>query len=85
MELKIKDAFKARYVGFRGSNGKKLGDLNQTQLQSLALIGRQSGDQSILGLFTTEVPSAEALQKAFVEKQTAPLKQPAKPASDKGK
>lgn len=77
-ELKIKSAFKSRYIAFKGANGKKLGELSQDQLKTLAAIAQSSRDKSLLSLFDNEVPKLENLQKELVAKKVAELKKPEK-------
>lgn len=77
MEVKIKSQFATQKIAF-GSSGKPLGERSQEELQDLAILGQQSGDQSILNMFES-LPDLTELQKAKTERNTAGLKKPAKP------
>jgi hypothetical protein len=81
MSLKIRDSVKHRYVAFKGANGKKLGELTQEQLQTLATIAQSSRDKSLLNLFDNAVPKLETLQKGEVDKKIAAIPKPEKPNS----
>ena len=74
MILKIKSEHAKRFVGFKGAQGKPLSQLNQSQLRELAIIGRQSNDASILGLFEGVIPGLQDLQTEKVDVELAKLK-----------
>ena len=71
--MRIKPEFIFRQVSFGGHGNLNLGDLNPDQVEELNLIGKKSGDTSILELFEGDKPKAEDLQKKKIAEKIAKI------------
>lgn len=71
MQIKIKPLYAARKVAFKGSQGKRLGELTEEQLVPLAIIAQQSNDPTLIRLFEPGLPPLSDLQKGITGKSVS--------------
>lgn len=78
MEIKIKEEFKDTFIAFGGGGNLKLGERDQEDLIKLAIMGKKSGDKSILKVFDGELPKLEEMQASQTKESESKVIEPAK-------